>query len=502
MTLTQLLLIGILVIWHLDNQVCGLSKEQQLEKQLMVKYNYKVRPVKSEATVTQVNVFLSIAHVEKVDEHEQTALVHGHIWATWIDEYMQWDAKKENVTKLTISAHSLWQPALALYNSARGNSWHLYMGAMPATVYSTGKVWSTGTFSFYVTCQFDFTNWPFDQQSCPIVIADWVYNLNQVNLSDPYILKEYGKPSIRLSYDPIEKSDKRHVAGWEVMDAWKKHCYWGPKGCKEEQPEGEAEWYWSLLEFGIILRRHLPYFSLSILFPMAGTSLILLLCFWIETHSICFFTIMLNIILQSYYGSSLLAKMPPGSGRTPKIVHLYNMNLLLSAVQFVLIVFSEFLRLRLPKKFELDLGFDIIGVPQRFGVDKLFTQKGLSFDPQELFSNVYSTRTLEEILEQGGGSSSTSVGIGNPLHEDITSFQKSSDSSVLIDIPMTSEPQSFSASTSELLSSEPSSNEETQISEEPEEERILDVQLRHIKRYVFCLVIFIHIIAFLLVLFT
>lgn len=59
------------------------------------------------------------------------------------------------------------------------------------------------------------------------------------------------------------------------------------------------------------------------------------------------------------------------------------MNLLLSAVQFVLIVFSEFLRLRLPKKFELDLGFDIIGVPQRFGVDKLFTQKGLSFDPQE-----------------------------------------------------------------------------------------------------------------------
>lgn len=87
MTLTQLLLIGryfsidnqvtirfqgILVIWHLDNQVCGLSKEQQLEKQLMVKYNYKVRPVKSEATVTQVNVFLSIAHVEKVVSNVHT----------------------------------------------------------------------------------------------------------------------------------------------------------------------------------------------------------------------------------------------------------------------------------------------------------------------------------------------------------------------------------------------------------------------------------------------
>ncbi|KIH52720.1 hypothetical protein ANCDUO_17176 [Ancylostoma duodenale] len=48
--------------------------------------------------------------------------------------------------------------------SARGNSWHLYMHGLPAMIGSSGRVWASGSFSFHVTCRFDFSAWPYDEQ--------------------------------------------------------------------------------------------------------------------------------------------------------------------------------------------------------------------------------------------------------------------------------------------------------------------------------------------------
>ncbi|ETN77943.1 hypothetical protein NECAME_10674 [Necator americanus] len=120
---------------------------------------------------------MGISHVEKVDEHEQTMLVHGHLWATWFDEYLVWDPKDYNSTsKINVDSWRIWQPALALYN------------------------------------RFDFSSWPYDEQECPIVIADWVYDLSRVNLSDPQGDAPWNKPSIRLNYDPLRQDEKKHVA--------------------------------------------------------------------------------------------------------------------------------------------------------------------------------------------------------------------------------------------------------------------------------------------------
>ncbi|KHN83245.1 Acetylcholine receptor-like protein cup-4 [Toxocara canis] len=148
------------------------------------------------------------------DEHEQTMMLHGLLWATWIDEYMQWEPSKYNNTRrIAIESWKIWQPALSLYNSARGNGWYLHMGGLPASVSSDGKVWASGSFSFHVTCMFDFTNYPYDEQECPIVVADWVYDLSKVNLSDPSGNTPWNKPAVKLSYDPLSNNEpKKHVA--------------------------------------------------------------------------------------------------------------------------------------------------------------------------------------------------------------------------------------------------------------------------------------------------
>jgi hypothetical protein len=46
---------------------------------------------------------------------------------------------------------------------------------VPATVSEDGRVFAAGTFSFQVTCQFDFSDYPYDVQECPIVLADWMF---------------------------------------------------------------------------------------------------------------------------------------------------------------------------------------------------------------------------------------------------------------------------------------------------------------------------------------
>lgn len=101
------------------------------------------------------------------------------------------------------------------------------MNGVPATISNNGRVFAAGTFTFYVTCEFEFSNFPYDEQvkyliiinnltaffkQCPIVIADWMYDLSKVNLSES-VSNSNMKPSIRLSFDPLSETSKKHIAG-------------------------------------------------------------------------------------------------------------------------------------------------------------------------------------------------------------------------------------------------------------------------------------------------
>lgn len=50
-------------------------------------------------------------------------------------------------------------------------------------------------------------------------MADWVYDLSKVNLSDPSGNAPWNKPAVKLSYDPLNNNEaKKHVAGlWKLF---------------------------------------------------------------------------------------------------------------------------------------------------------------------------------------------------------------------------------------------------------------------------------------------
>lgn len=82
-----------------------------------------------------------------------------------ISEYLKWDPQRFNNTRaISIDPWKIWQPSFALYNSAKGNNWLINMYSMPATLSYEGRIYSSGTYSFEVTCAFDFSNYPYDEQ--------------------------------------------------------------------------------------------------------------------------------------------------------------------------------------------------------------------------------------------------------------------------------------------------------------------------------------------------
>ncbi|CAD6192331.1 unnamed protein product [Caenorhabditis auriculariae] len=147
-------------------------------------------------------------------------------------------------------------------------------------------------------------------------------------------------------------------------------------------PEGQPEWYWSLLEFGLKITRHSPYFTYTTVYPLMTVALVNLLAFWTESHRTASTLLMMSLAVQSIIGWVLLRKMPPGSGGTPKLIKLYCLNLILSALSYTVIVVSAFLERLLPE--DIDFGLHITELPDLLGLKPFFNAPAISFDPQEL----------------------------------------------------------------------------------------------------------------------
>uniref|UniRef100_A0A1I8AWE1 Neur_chan_LBD domain-containing protein n=1 Tax=Meloidogyne hapla TaxID=6305 RepID=A0A1I8AWE1_MELHA len=369
-----------------------ISENRRIEQEILRNYDKRHRPVKVESTVVRVQLFLTVNHIEKVDEHEGTMLLHGILWAAWTDEYLRWSPTEHNNTfVISMEAWKIWQPTFALYNSARSNSWFVYMNGVPATVSNDGRVFAAGAFSFQVTCQFNFAEYPYDIQECPIVIAEWMYDLSKVNLSEAVSgrsgLNSLAKPAIRLSFDPLSENVKRHVAGWEVLDTWQRLCYWGPNGyCVDISPIGPLDNYWSLIEFGIRIKRHAPYYGLTLVLPIVITIILTLFVFWLDSLPMAIFLCLFNLFLESVCGLNLLLQLPPGDGIMPTIgtVHCWNFMLTLLAL-CLHCIFHFLITILLPEtKCLPERMKNFTSLLKRYQAKELFV---LSFDPQTLGSN-------------------------------------------------------------------------------------------------------------------
>ena len=116
-----------------------------------------------------VDTELTIHSLLDVDEVAGTMTVEAALSLEWVDPRLAWNGSITGVKWLELSAQDVWVPSIELTNSAAApwtdpEAWR----ALPLWVRCDGRVYLEADVVLRPYCSFDFTNVPYDVQSCTL----------------------------------------------------------------------------------------------------------------------------------------------------------------------------------------------------------------------------------------------------------------------------------------------------------------------------------------------
>ncbi|CAO1319692.1 unnamed protein product [Diamesa serratosioi] len=164
-----------------SNTLWNDTATDRLKHDLLKNYDTSVRP-EHFSVATKLKIAFTIIHID-LDETRGVLTTHGWLKMNWTDSKLSWNPSDyDNLATLHIPSGDIWQPDLTIYNSAANNLIDHY-GKTNTILYNNGHVLWVPPSKFETFCSFDFKYWPFDVQTCSIVIGSWTYSGYQIDLT-------------------------------------------------------------------------------------------------------------------------------------------------------------------------------------------------------------------------------------------------------------------------------------------------------------------------------
>lgn len=180
---------------------------------------------------------------------------------------------------------------------------------VPIRIFANGQVILWTPVIFDVTCLFDFTDFPYDRQSCSVSFGSIVYPTNKVD----YKWAKKSPVTLRLAY----QSDKRHLSGWEIQSATASKMYLNEGGRVNQSSNSTTEW--AELLFRIDMQRHSPYFNLLFVSPALVAALLTLFSMFLRNAEVAATVLLRNLVIQALFLRGLITILPLSIGNSPKI---------------------------------------------------------------------------------------------------------------------------------------------------------------------------------------
>nr|KAG5702875.1 hypothetical protein BaRGS_019094 [Batillaria attramentaria] len=132
---------------------------------------------KSGTFTVPIDINISVVSVLAVDDIQQTVTTMGFLTFLWADTSLAWDETDYRVLEaMQVPKDMLWTPPVRFSNSLDDRDLLNREGLM-VTVYSDGTVYVDVPFITETLCGMDLTDYPFDQQTCPLYIDSYLYDV-------------------------------------------------------------------------------------------------------------------------------------------------------------------------------------------------------------------------------------------------------------------------------------------------------------------------------------
>ncbi|KRX21071.1 Neuronal acetylcholine receptor subunit alpha-6 [Trichinella nelsoni] len=310
----------------------------QLEKQLLRKYNRKLRPTSVKSYKTLVKMAVHVKRIREVDDVQQTMSVNAVVILSWTDERLSWNATVYNKSSsILVESWTVWQPDLTVFNSAKSQEASLSYGRYPLLLHSNGTLQSTQDFRFSFSCKFDFHHFPVDEQKCQAVMSAWMYDATEIDWDwSDFALAKSGVDASFLSYNSGQTT-----AGWKLLNVTHRRVYWSPNGYVTESPKMDnLKNMWTAMILDFHIKRSRPYFYLVDTLPNVLFALLNLFAFWTEDNTHAIALSLVSLFGQAFFSWGILKQLPPAAGRTPKIAVSNALNFIISG--FILLLHITF----------------------------------------------------------------------------------------------------------------------------------------------------------------
>ncbi|KAK6742257.1 hypothetical protein RB195_009863 [Necator americanus] len=307
-----------------------------LEKAIFSNYVNTRRPVRNASLPVEVSIHFHIVHIS-INQEEQTMTVHGHLYMTWIDEFLGWDISAFNGIRIArCPKWRVWQPKIKVANSVAGiySAFEISSHAH-VLVQSLGKeqakVEMYPTFSIKVGCNFDYSDYPRDVNSCSLSVFA-KQRMSEVRLKNYYNYP----PTLSIGWG--SQSDKRVISDFEILNVSHSITFYkhGNTSAIEPITSNELAVSWSILHTTIYFRRHSVMFGISMLLPCLVSAVFNVLPFFLPSLNYSVYTLLSNVIIQAVFLQEIVNGIPLSASRVPSSVLFYSTTMLCNMVSLVI----------------------------------------------------------------------------------------------------------------------------------------------------------------------